>query len=871
MEFQLKDFQQTALDKLRDYFKAVQVSGDPRQAFMAVASAGAGRTPSYHVPVKGLETVPYVCLRLPTGGGKTILGAYAIRVAAQNFIEKEYPVVLWLVPSNTIRKQTADALKKTGHPYRVALDEAFGGRVRVFEIDEIDNIRPADMVQGVCLIVATIQTLRVEKTDSREVYAHKESLEAHFKLSNLSTPGLETIADGPNAGKVKFSFANLMMIHNPMVIIDEAHNARTSLSFDALRRVSPSCIVELTATPETVSATGSNVLYRVSARELKDEAMIKLPIVLQEHPASWQEAVSAALRTRKRLAEFAPQEEPEYIRPILLIQAENKDRAANVEAVKQYLLDVEKVPAGQIAVATGDQHDLDKINLFERSVPVEIILTVQALKEGWDCSFAYVFCSTANIHSSKEVEQLLGRVLRMPFAKRRKTPELNKAYAHVSSPNFGQAARDLADSLVAMGFEAEEAKQYIEPAQEELPLFASAGPTLTLTVESAPDLSALPLAEQQSVTVTEIAPGQVEVALRGSIASAVEEQVLSAVPGPAKAEVRRKIAEHRAAVERQLSPSQRGVVFSVPRLCVEYQGKLELVDDQLIEEAAEWNLLNYPAELSGFQYDDTAKTFELDIEGSKVVIHPKEGEQLNLNLLPTRQTDVDLVAWLSKQLRQLDVSHQVMSAWVLQAVTALLERPTLSLPVLIRAKFILFRKLADSIADARKKAYKRGWDQLLFDDMEKVQASDEFSFVYRPDAYQPDSTYDGPWLFAKHFYPKPGDLKRDGEEFDCAVEIDRSEDVQTWVRNLAKRPDSSFWLQTSTDRFYPDFVAQLHDGRILAVEYKGEHLAGGDDSEEKRKLGELWASRSGGKAVFLMAEKVKDGMSVADQIATAAL
>ena len=116
MEFQLKDFQQTALDKLRDYFKAVQVSGDPRQAFMAVASAGAGRTPSYHVPVKGLETVPYVCLRLPTGGGKTILGAYAIRVAAQNFIEKEYPVVLWLVPSNTIRKQTADALKKLATP-----------------------------------------------------------------------------------------------------------------------------------------------------------------------------------------------------------------------------------------------------------------------------------------------------------------------------------------------------------------------------------------------------------------------------------------------------------------------------------------------------------------------------------------------------------------------------------------------------------------------------------------------------------------------------------------------------------------------------------------------------------------------------------
>ena len=869
MDFQLKNFQKAALDMLRKYLEAVRLSNDPRREFMEIARTATGHTPNYHA-VAGLEDVPYVCLRLPTGGGKTILGAYAIRVAAESYIEKDYPVVLWLVPSNTIRVQTADALKNAAHPYRIALDEAFEGRVRVFDISEIENIRPADMAQGVCLVVATIQTLRVEKTDSRDVYAHKEALEDHFTRSQANKPGLETIAEGPNAGKVKYSFANLLRLHEPMVIIDEAHNVRTGLSFDALRRVSPSCIVELTATPDTVSQTGSNVLYRVSATELKAEAMIKLPIVLKEHPASWQETVSDAMRTRKRLAEYAPQE-PDYIRPILLIQAENKDKPANVEAVKQYLLEAEKVPAEQIAVATGDQRGLDKINLFERSCPIEIVITVQALKEGWDCSFAYVFCSTANIHSSKEVEQLLGRVLRMPYAKRRTVPELNKAYAHVSSPSFGQAARELRDSLVAMGFEAEEAKQYIEPAQAELPLFPSA-PTLTLTVEQTPDLSALTEQEREAVSVTEIAPGQVQVELRGNIAPAVEAWIVSAAPAPARAEVQRKIAEHRAAFERQLSPSQRGEVFTVPRLCVEYQGKLALVDDELIEEALEWNLLKYPADLSRFQYDDASRTFELDIEGSKVVIHPKDGEQLDLNLLPTQQTDVDLAAWLSKQLRQIDVTHQTMTAWVLQAVTVLLKRPGLSLPVLVRAKFILARKLAELIEQARKDARKRGWNLLLFEpDSTKVQASDEdeFAFCFQPNVYEPDSPYSGPWQFGKHYYPRPGDLKPEGEEFDCAVEIDRSKAVKVWVRNIPKRQDSSFWLQTSTDRFYPDFVAQLHDGRILAVEYKGGHLAEGPDADEKRKLGELWAARSGGKALFLMAEKAKDGMSIAEQIAAA--
>jgi type III restriction enzyme len=870
MDFQLKNFQQDALDRLREYLEEVRLSNDPWQAFRKVARTPTGHTPVYH-PVEGLEDVPYICLRLPTGGGKTILGAYAIRVAAQSYIEKEYPLVLWLVPSNTIRTQTADALKNAAHPYRIALDEAFEGRVRVFDIGEIENIRPADIAQDVCLVVGTIQTLRVEKTDSRDVYAHKEALEDHFTRLQTSVPGLETIADGPNAGKVKYSFANLLRIHHPMVIVDEAHNVRTGLSFDALRRVSPSCIVELTATPDTSSQTGSNVLYRVTASELKAEAMIKLPIVLKEHPASWQETVSDALRTRKRLAEFATRE-TDYIRPILLIQAESKDKPANVEAVKQYLLETEKLPAEQIAVATGDQRGLDKISLFERTCPIEIVITVQALKEGWDCSFAYVFCSTANIHNSKEVEQLLGRVLRMPYAKRRAVPELNKAYAHVTSPSFGQAARELADSLIAMGFEENEAKQYIEEVQAELPLFPSAAPVLTLTLEQTPDLSGLTEHERQAVTVTEIAPGQVVVEVRGNIAAAGENALIAAAPAPARAELQRKIAEHRAAFEKQLSPSQRGVIFTVPQLCVEYQGELALVDEELVIEAAAWNLLDFPADLSRFEYDDASKTFELDIEGNRVVIHPKDAEQLDLNLLPTEQTDTDLVRWLDKQVRQSDVTQQTMTAWILQAVTGLLKRPSLSISTLVRAKFILARKLGELIAQARKNAKKRGWQELLFGAEARVQtsASEEFAFRYRPDDYPAGWWYSGGWDFQKHYYhPKPGELEPKGEEFDCAVELDRHTAVKIWVRNLAKKEGASFSLQTSTDLFYPDFVAQLHDGRILVVEYKGNAYATNDDSIEKRKLGALWADRSGGKALFLMAERVKDGMNVEEQISKA--
>ena len=520
MTIELKTFQKNTLAVLAKYLEQARLTDDPQTAFMAVARDPHGRVPIYR-RMPGLESVPYVCLRLPTGGGKTIVAAHAIRTAARSYIEKEFPVVLWLVPTNTIRLQTADALKNTAHSYRQALDDAFEGKVAVFDIADIDNIRPADLTDRVCVIVGTIQTLRVEKTEGRDVYAHKEALESHFTRLNTARSDLERFGDGPNSGLVKYSFANLLMIHRPLVIVDEAHNARTGLTFDVLKRVAPSCIIELTATPDTDPRTGSNILHRVSASELKAEALIKLPIVLVEHPTGWQDAVRDALLTRGRLAELAANE-PDYIRPLLLIQAENRDKPANVEAVKQYLIEDEKIAAERIAIATGDQRELDGINLFDPTCPIEIIITVQALKEGWDCSFAYVFCSTANISASRDVEQLLGRVLRMPYARRRQAHDLDKAYAHVASAHFGQAARELEDSLVnRMGFEEAEAATAIEqPPQpalfDELPLFQQPSP-VTLTVDRLPDLSGLSPAELAAVQIRELAPGNVLVELRGEI------------------------------------------------------------------------------------------------------------------------------------------------------------------------------------------------------------------------------------------------------------------------------------------------------------------------------------------------------------------
>ena len=190
---------------LRRFFEEARIAG-PGNAYEAITREPeqAGRLGGYtgaYTPLNDLPDVPYVCLRLPTGGGKTILAAHAVSVARNAWIEKDYPLVLWLVPSNTIRRQTVEALKNPRHAYRQVLDAAFDGRVRVFDIADFTHIRPHDLRDRCCLVVGTIQTLRVKSTEGRKVYAHNEEMEPHFAALPQPVPGLERLDDGA----VKFS------------------------------------------------------------------------------------------------------------------------------------------------------------------------------------------------------------------------------------------------------------------------------------------------------------------------------------------------------------------------------------------------------------------------------------------------------------------------------------------------------------------------------------------------------------------------------------------------------------------------------------------------------------------------------------------
>ena len=329
--------------------------------------------------------------------------------------------------------------------------------------------------------------------------------------------------------------------------------------------------------------------------------------------------------------------DPGHIRPIVLFQAQSKNQEVTVKVLKDYLLEVERVPEEKIVVATGEQRELDGIDLFDRHCPVEYVITIEALKEGWDCSFAYVFCSVSRVRSAVDVEQLLGRVLRMPYAERRKARELNQAYAFLSEADFGEAARTLVDKLIAMGFEEDEANENIEYVQ---PGFEFDEGAEFPEVEETPDLafkynlaatpetwSALQDAEQHGVTVREAATDRIEIEVNSPIDTELEQMIYAAVPAPERSGVAEAIKSYQEQVQRRWSPARRGEVFNVPGLSTEIQSELKFADTDRLMEFHDWSLTDHPARLekNEFAIRETARSFEIDLDGKRGAVGPAQG------------------------------------------------------------------------------------------------------------------------------------------------------------------------------------------------------------------------------------------------------
>jgi type III restriction enzyme len=852
----LKDYQRRALKALSDYFLECQKYESADTAFYDMTRQNFGTGIPYR-EVQALPGLPYVCLRIPTGGGKTIVASHALGVAAKDLMHAENPVVLWLVPSNAIKEQTIKALKDSNHPYRKAIEETMPSVEVLTVLDALYVTRPT-LATNTTIIVSTMQAFRVDETEGRKVYEQAGALMEHFQ--NADPALLDSLEKYENGVPIQ-SLANLLKMHRPIVIVDEAHNSRTQLSFETLARFNPSCIIEFTATPATED-NPSNILYSVSAAELKADQMIKMPIRLETRP-NWKELLADAITLRKHLEQEAHGEKKatgEYIRPLMLIQAQAKSQhqeTLTVEVVEQCLVEDFQIPLSQIRRATGTDKGLEGIDLSKDDCEVRYVITVQALREGWDCPFAYVLCSVAEMRSSTAVEQILGRIMRLPSAKRKQNEELNMAYAFAASRNFVEVANALEDALVQNGFNRQEAKDLITkiPANQQGGLeefWVKASEVVT----EAPKLEKLPEEIAKKVEYDHAS----QTFTYNGIMGETEKLAIKAcfTTSEAKASIEKVFRKTRGLpAEEPKTPAERGETFTIPVLAVKQGDLFEQFDETFIQEVP-WQLSKCDHTMSEGEY--SAKLFDgkvLEIDVSDRGAFSKRfladlHEQMTLLGADQDETVAQLVYWIDKNIpNRSDIFPSESGPFLTGVVLHLVEERKFTLAQLFHDKYALRQKVVAKIDALRKVARQKAYQQFLLEECKTpLIVTPETCFSFNPHEYPYNSRYQGSYRFEKHYYKEIGSMN--GEEEACAVFLDQLPEVEFWVRNIEKRENHSFWLQTSTDKFYPDFICKLKGGRFLAVEYKGADRWSDDDSKEKRALGELWAKRSGGTCLFVM-------------------
>lgn len=433
---ELKKYQQEVINDLTQFIEELDTTRHLSNAFsdfweskgISIQTLEDDFLRPYDNSIKG---VPRVTVKVPTAGGKTFIACNALKPIFDSFPLDKPQVVVWFVPSDTILKQTYKNLNDTSHPYRQKIDAHFNGNVKVYDKEALlfgQGFNPVEVKEQLSILVLSVQSfVETVRKGLPRAYRENENLAefvSHFRDLKANLDNVDDTA-----------LIQVIAYLNPVIVIDESHNFEADLRIEMLNNINPSFIFDLTATPRNKS----NIISFVDAIKLKKNNMVKLPVIVYNHQDT-TEVLSSAIQMQKTLEAKAKTQElngGKYIRPIVLFQAQPKTKDDNItfDKIKSSLMEI-GIPENQIKIKTANKDEIKNLDLLSRDCEVRYIITVNALKEGWDCPFAYVLASLANKSSSIDVEQILGRVLRLPYVTKHKEDLLNYSYVFTSSNNF---------------------------------------------------------------------------------------------------------------------------------------------------------------------------------------------------------------------------------------------------------------------------------------------------------------------------------------------------------------------------------------------------------------------------------------------------
>ena len=869
---ELKKYQKGVLKDLRAYLSCLGSTANLNAAWEKYWGerdfhVGKDGIPAYSNDLQG---IPNVCMKVPTGGGKTIIACSAV---ADIFHGLEYKpgqprMVVWLVPSDSILSQTLANLSNPMHPYHQRLEQDNRGQVEVFNKEQLlsgqgfslDSVRAQ-----LSLCVMSFASLRIDsrKKDVRKVYQENGQLMSFQSIINEE----DLLPNTPDNALIQ----TLRALH-PIVVVDESHNAKSDLSVEMLQNLNPSFVLNLTATPRK----GSNIISYVDARELQKESMVKLPVIVYNRRER-KDVMDDALYLRARLEQTAKEEEKKgepYIRPIILFQAEPKiaKNKATFEKIKKRLME-RGITEEQIAIKTSEVDDLTGVDLLSRECPVRYIVTVNALKEGWDCPFAYILATLANKTSQVDVEQILGRVLRQPYTRLYEAKELNMSYVLTCSNDFHATLKNVVAGLNHAGFsekdfravdvEAENGREDDRSQQGNLSF--DDGDKSIKQSSSGKDQT-----EEKSEQIQRINEGEddfTDMAGDFVVNDAVEQYKADSNTYDMIKKAEEEAADYTRKAEQAeqsgLMTGELGNMQKQYKLQAEFAAEaLNLRLPQFFLETGSMALFGDGREL--LEPDNLTKGFSLREQDTEINFQLATGEVYEVNLaeqgeaipkykklaqkdsqrfreylaqLAPAKRKEECVAHIALMLSKSNngTADPEISAYVQRVVEGM---TTDEISALESSLPFYTSKIKEKIDTLTRSYQEKKFYEWL--DTDKVICQDSYEL---PKVITPAESISS---IPKSLYEAEKDDMNQFEQrlLDAIV----SQDNVLWWHRIIERKGMRI---NAFINHYPDFMVKTKSGKILLIEAKGDYLDG-DDSKAKLKLGRRWQAKAGNKYKYFM-------------------
>ena len=824
--------------------------------FAKDVAVGLGGVPSYN---NAIERVPHVCMKVPTGGGKTFMACASVRRIFDALPTGKPQVVVWLVPSDSILTQTVRNLSDANHPYRQKLDQDFAGRVGVYTKEMLlngQNFSPDTVREMLTLCIMSYGSLRIDskKKDVRKVYQENGNL---FRFADFFRDKDALLADTPDTALIQ-----VLRHLEPVVIVDESHNAGSDLSVEMLNNLNPSFVLDLTATPRK----NSNIISYVDARELKKEHMVKLPVVVYNRTTR-QSVIQDAIQLRGSIEKEAIAAEEaggKYIRPIVLFQAQPKtsDNSDTFDKIKALLMDM-GIPEEQIAVKTSNVDDLKGRDLMGRDCPVRYIITVNALKEGWDCPFAYILASLANRTSTVDVEQILGRILRQPYAMQHASPLLNTSYVLTNSVDFHSTLEKIVAGLNKAGFsrkdyrigetiETPQAPVQPETVQTEIPMKPTPAEDTFEDINTQEVRTALESGDAAGSSVVKMVQEATQQAESYSEAVSTPDDGFM---GGELGDMLKQNAMQPYLVE-EVSSLRIPQFFlrSVPDL---FGGEFELLEPENLSEG--FSLSGQDAQVH-FELA-TGDMYRVDVEekGEAVPKYKRADSELSeyiRNRLAQLPPEKKIQSCTNMLCAQINRNNRYAAAEINDYVRRIVAGMTADELAAMETAIPTYAAKIQEKIKGLEEAYRE--DQFLrWLDTGKIVCRE--SYTLRPVITPADTTDAIP----KSLYEAEKNDMNNGEHelIDAVVALGN---VKWWHRIIER---NDFRLNGYINH-YPDFMVMTNSGKLVLIEYKGDDRDN-SDSERKLKLGRKWQAQCGQNYRYFMVFKNRefgiDGAYTMDQ------